>query len=162
MPAGIFVGGSTDFEASEAQEGFSNAEHNAAALILGVTGVELVARDSTVAGDKGSGASGGDAKRMDSFAAQKLTEGRAEDLAAITHAGVGSATGALELELPALIAVVHNLAKVHGGAVTKLAGEVSELVAAVAVSRRLGARRRSIPAESFGKSAWGRRVAVNA
>lgn len=54
--------------------------------------------------------------------------------------GEGGEAGALELHLPALAPRAQHLAQVHGGAVAQLPGEAAELVAAVAVRRRLRAR----------------------
>lgn len=72
-------------------------------------------------------------------------------LASIGCAGEGSEARALELQLPPLIAGVHDLAQVHRGSVTELAREMAELVAAVAVGSWAGAGQDLIATEVFGE-----------
>ncbi len=74
------------------------------------------------------------------LAAEELAEGGAKDLPSVCGTRVGRLARSFERYLPPLALAVDDLAQVHRRTIAQLAGEVPELVPAVAVGRGLGSR----------------------
>jgi ABC-type branched-subunit amino acid transport system substrate-binding protein len=79
------------------------------------------------------------------LAAQEFANARTQHGAAIAHARVGRAPGALELDFQA----VRGLAQQQGATVAQLAGPGAELVAAVDAGQRLAAGQQLVAAEGL-------------
>src|SRR6187431_2294140 len=85
------------------------------------------------------------------LAAQKFSDRRAQDRAAVRTARIGRGARTLELQLPMLAAAVPNLAERDGAAVAELTRPGSELVTAVTGGHRVHSRQEPIAREHFGE-----------
>ena len=121
-----------DLEVSETRERRGHAAHHCARLRARVAVVEHVANDALAGRYQRQRAGRRYTEMVHRFAAQELAYARAQHGQAVGAARVGRGAGTLELQRPAFVAPVDDLAQIDRAAVAELACPVAELVAAVA------------------------------
>ena len=128
-----------DLEAAEANETGSHATHHRPRFWCWIAVVQDVSYDRFSGGHQGQGAGGGHAEVMHRLAAEKFSDGGAQHGFAVGGSGIGRETGAFELQFEEAVLGL-NFAQRDGSPVAQLAGPVTKLVAAVALSVGLHAR----------------------
>ena len=116
----LHVAGGEMLEMAKADKALGHARHDGG-------GFHGFARHGQGRACQRQGTRGGNSQGCHGFAAEKLADRGAQHGAAVAHARVGRAPRALELNFEALAC----LAQQDGPAIAKLAGPVTELVAAI-------------------------------
>ncbi len=142
-----------DLEAAEAREGRRHPTDHGPRLAPGMAVVEHVALDQFAGEHETQRPGGGDPEVEHRLAAQKLADRGSQHGQAVGRAGVRGRAGALELQDPALGALVDHLPQVDGAPVAQLTGPLAELVAAVAHRIRVHPGQQAVAGKHLGKVA---------